>query len=235
MEGRGACRAGRRTCTRRTCRSGLARRCGSARPEEGDLHGPAMSAATASAAAAGSAASVIGRPTTMRSAPAATASRASRRAWSSACAAPARRAGFPAHDEHARRMRRAAPTRAASRRARWPRLHARQARHGRSARPVDADRRERRVVMAGRSDGEHDRRRDAGRRVRRRPRPRGIIAAPPSAWTVRNDTPSRAASRRPATVLGMSCSLRSRKTMWPADRNSSTIDGPSAMNASRPT
>jgi len=43
-----------------------------------------------------------------------------------------------------------------------------------------------------------------------------IICPPPPAWTVRSDAPVPVTERTaPATVLGMSCSFRSRKTSNP--------------------
>src|SRR5437588_1474937 len=61
------------------------------------------------------------------------------------------------------------------------------------------------------------------------------IWTPPGAWTVRSAAPSRPAFRaaRP-TVVGMSCSLRSRNTGTRL-RIRITASGPAAVNSSRPT
>ena len=63
-----------------------------------------------------------------------------------------------------------------------------------------------------------------------------IIPRPPEAWTFSMNTPRRVASRTaPATVLGMSWNLRSRKT-WPRrSRISRMSGGPQAVNSSIPT
>jgi len=56
------------------------------------------------------------------------------------------------------------------------------------------------------------------------------IAAPPMACTVRNRTPSSAARAvAPATVFGMSWSLRSRNTFLPRSRSDATTAGPAAV------
>ena len=66
--------------------------------------------------------------------------------------------------------------------------------------------------------------------------PQRIMAGPPRACTVRKAIPSlAAAAAAPATVLGMSWSLRSRKTSISARRISRTISGPAAVKSSRPT
>ena len=57
-----------------------------------------------------------------------------------------------------------------------------------------------------------------------------IIALPPLAWTFSMKTPRRVASRTaPATVVGMSWYLRSRKTLKPRARAASTARGPAAV------
>ncbi len=64
-----------------------------------------------------------------------------------------------------------------------------------------------------------------------------IMAAPPSQWTLRIITPGRTTARlAPATVLGMSLSLRSRKTSPPAALIASTTwFVPTLLHSSRPT
>src|SRR5207247_3444983 len=62
-----------------------------------------------------------------------------------------------------------------------------------------------------------------------------IMAWPPEAWTLNMNTPRRAASRAaPATVLGMSWYLRSRKTSPPRLRTASTAAGPEAVKSWEP-
>ena len=59
-----------------------------------------------------------------------------------------------------------------------------------------------------------------------------IMAPPPEAWTLNMNTPRRAASRAaPATVLGMSWYLRSRKTSPPRLRTASMAAGPEAVKS----
>lgn len=63
-----------------------------------------------------------------------------------------------------------------------------------------------------------------------------IILRPPRQWTFAIQTSSPAAERiAPATVLGMSWNLRSRKMSKPRFRKSSTTAGPAAVNNSIPT
>ena len=114
-----------------------------------------------------------------------------------------------------------------------PRAHreARQPDHGLGRRPDEPDASERRVVEAG----EH---RD-GEDVQLPPAPRTAartISSPPAACTVSREAPLAAALRAaPSTVLGMSCSLRSRKTGRPSDAAARTAGGPSAVKSSSPT
>src|SRR5207247_2334852 len=62
-----------------------------------------------------------------------------------------------------------------------------------------------------------------------------IMATPPLAWTSSMNTPRRAASRTaPATVVGMSRYLRSRKTRKPPLRAISTAAGPAAVKSCEP-
>src|SRR5690606_2409112 len=62
------------------------------------------------------------------------------------------------------------------------------------------------------------------------------IAVPPAACTVAISTPRSAAARTaPATVFGMSCHLRSRKTGCPACTRLRTNDAPLAVNSTEPT
>src|SRR5512144_2103936 len=62
-----------------------------------------------------------------------------------------------------------------------------------------------------------------------------IMARPPEAWTLKISTPIRVASRAaPATVLGMSWNLRSRKTSAPRFWMVSTAPGPAAVNSCEP-
>ena len=62
-----------------------------------------------------------------------------------------------------------------------------------------------------------------------------IMARPPEAWTLNMSTPRRAASRAaPATVLGMSWNLRSRKTSAPRLWTLSTAAGPAAVKSWEP-
>src|SRR6185312_4225957 len=63
-----------------------------------------------------------------------------------------------------------------------------------------------------------------------------IIATPPLAWMFIIQTPRRAAARQaPATVLGMSWNLRSRKTWKPRSWSCVTTAGPAATKSSLPT
>ena len=56
-----------------------------------------------------------------------------------------------------------------------------------------------------------------------------IIGSPPPAWTVSSDAPTPATDRTaPATVLGISCSFRSRNTSYPRFRSSSITWFPAA-------
>src|SRR6267142_828378 len=62
-----------------------------------------------------------------------------------------------------------------------------------------------------------------------------IMARPPEAWTLNMRTPMRAASRAaPATVLGMSWNLRSRKTSAPRLWTLSIAEGPAAVKSWEP-
>ena len=63
-----------------------------------------------------------------------------------------------------------------------------------------------------------------------------IIRGPPDACSVSSSAPrSDAASTACATVFGMSCSLRSRKTRFPRATSSRTTPGPPRVYSSKPT
>ncbi len=63
-----------------------------------------------------------------------------------------------------------------------------------------------------------------------------IIFAPPCAWTVMSPTPnSPARLAASSTVLGMSCSFRSRKTCAPWSVKVFTAAGPCSTKRDRPT
>ena len=98
-----------------------------------------------------------------------------------------------------------------------------------------------RRVGVAREDGDPE---HAGCRARRPPvAPSAMpstaartMASPPCVCTVANATPSPPRTRAArATVVGMSCSLRSRKTRYPSAMRADTASGPAAANSSRPT
>ena len=62
------------------------------------------------------------------------------------------------------------------------------------------------------------------------------MAAPPRVWTVAMETPrDAAAATAPATVFGMSCHLRSRKSSRPRARSSTRKGAPSRVISTDPT
>src|SRR5262245_24476050 len=200
---------------------------------------PARSRRIASAAAAGSAAPVIGRPTTTQSAPARMAAvGVAIRAWSPASEPTGRTPGVTSSASGPSVARSGRSSRGEATMPSQPAARAKVARWTTWPSTATGTASSRWSTPRSRLVSTVT----ARTRVRSRPASAAAAAAarsialPPEAWTVRSETPSRAASRTLApAIAGISWYWRSRKTPAPRLRTSSTAAGPAAVKSCPPT